>query len=206
MSETLNSMDRRIKKSKAALKAALIHLMQKHPFKEISITDIVQRADLNRGTFYRHYQYKEDLFNEIIDDVIQDLVTSFRKPYQGLKEFEVGLMPSSAITIFEHVHQHAQFYTLVVKSEASSNFQRMICDVLRDLSLQDLNQIFPQHINPELLASYQSHAIFGMIMEWIRQDFKHSPAYMAEELFKIIHYRPDNVVLKDEHSNRHSSL
>ena len=149
--------------------------MQTRSFKEISITDIVQLADLNRGTFYRHYQYKEDLFDEIIDDVIQDLVTSFRKPYQGMEKFEVGLMPSSAITIFEHVHQHAQFYTLVVKSEASSNFQRMICDVLRDLSLKDLNQIFPQHINPELLASYQSHAIFGMILEWIRQDFKHTP-------------------------------
>ncbi|WP_339312295.1 TetR/AcrR family transcriptional regulator [Paenibacillus sp. FSL k6-2145] len=197
MSETMNSMDRRIKKSKAALKDALIHLMQKHSFKEISITDIVQRADLNRGTFYRHYQYKEDLFNEIIDDVIQDLVTSFRKPYQDEEKFEVNLMPSSAITIFEHVHQHAQFYTLVVKSEASSNFQRMICDVLRDLALQDLNHIFPPHINHEILASYQSHAIFGMIMEWIRQDFKHSPTYMAEELFKIIHYKPDNVVLKD---------
>ncbi|WP_339197243.1 TetR/AcrR family transcriptional regulator [Paenibacillus sp. FSL P4-0176] len=197
MSETMNSMDRRIKKSKAALKDSLIHLMQKHPFKEISITDIVQRADLNRGTFYRHYQYKEDLFNEIIDDVIQDLVTSFRKPYQDEEEFEVNLMPSSAITIFEHVHQHAQFYTLVVKSEASSNFQRMICDVLRDLALQDLNHIFPAHINHEILASYQSHAIFGMIMEWIRQDFKHSPTYMAEELFKIIHYKPENVVLKN---------
>ena len=58
--------------------------------------------------------------------MIQDLVTSFRKPYQDEEEFEVNLMPSSAITIFEHVHQHAQFYTLVVKSEASSNFQRMI--------------------------------------------------------------------------------
>ncbi|MCL6660675.1 TetR/AcrR family transcriptional regulator [Paenibacillus amylolyticus] len=197
MSETMNSMDRRIKKSKAALKDALIHLMQRHPFKEISITDIVQRADLNRGTFYRHYQYKEDLFNEIIDDVIQDLVTSFRKPYQDEEKFEVNLMPSSAITIFEHVHQHAQFYTLVVKSEASSNFQHMICDVLQDLALQDLNHIFPPHINHEILASYQSHAIFGMIMEWIRQDFKHSPAYMAEELFKIIHYKPDHVVLKD---------
>ncbi|TDL64130.1 TetR/AcrR family transcriptional regulator [Paenibacillus amylolyticus] len=197
MSETMNSMDRRIKKSKAALKDALIYLMQRHPFKEISITDIVQRADLNRGTFYRHYQYKEDLFNEIINDVIHDLVTSFRKPYQDEEKFEVNLMPSSAITIFEHVHHHAQFYTLVVKSEASSNFQRMICDVLRDLALQDLNHIFPPHINHEILASYQSHAIFGMIMEWIRQDFKHSPTYMAEELFKIIHYKPDNVVLKD---------
>ncbi|WP_308722301.1 TetR/AcrR family transcriptional regulator [Paenibacillus polysaccharolyticus] len=190
MSEPSEAMDRRIRKSKAALKEALLHLMQKRHFKEISISDIVQLADLNRGTFYRHYQYKEDLFNEILHDVTQDLVTSFRKPYEGMKEFQVGLMPSSAITIFEHVHQHAQFYTLVVQSEASSSFQRMICDVLRDLSLQDLNHIFPPHINPELLASYQSHAIFGMIMEWIRQDFKHSPTYMAEELFKIIHYTP----------------
>ncbi|WP_366290731.1 TetR/AcrR family transcriptional regulator [Paenibacillus sp. AN1007] len=165
-------------------------MMQQRNFKEISISDIVQQADLNRGTFYRHYQYKEDLFNEILHDVTQDLVTSFRKPYEGMKEFQVGRMPSSAITIFEHVHQHAQFYTLVVQSEASSSFQRMICDVLRDLSLQDLNHIFPPHINHELLASYQSHAIFGMIMEWIRQDFKHSPAYMAEELFKIIHFTP----------------
>ncbi|UOK66043.1 TetR family transcriptional regulator C-terminal domain-containing protein [Paenibacillus sp. OVF10] len=31
-------------------------------------------------------------------------------------------------------------------------------------------------------------------MEWIRQDFKHSPTYMAEELFKIIHYKPDNTL------------
>lgn len=196
MPETSDAMDRRIRKSKAALKEALLHLMQKHPFKEISISDIVQKADLNRGTFYRHYQYKEDLFNEILHDVTQDLVTSFRKPYEGMQEFQVDRMPSSAITIFEHVHQHAQFYTLVVKSEASSSFQRMICDVLRDLSLQDLNHIFPPHINPELLASYQSHAIFGMIMEWIRQDFKHSPTYMAEELFKIIHYQPGPLILK----------
>ncbi|UPK44878.1 TetR/AcrR family transcriptional regulator [Paenibacillus pabuli] len=196
MTELPSSMDRRIKKSKAALKDALIQLMQKQSFKEISITDIVQLADLNRGTFYRHYQYKEDLFNEMIDDVIKDLVFSYRKPYLDKEIFEVSHMPSSAIKIFEHVHQHAQFYTLVVKSEASSNFQQMICDVLRDLALQDLNEIFPSHINRELLASYQSHAIFGMVIEWIRQEFKHSPAYMADELFKIINFKPGNMVVQ----------
>jgi len=185
----LPAQDRRIKKSKAALKDALIALMQKKPFKEISITDIVQLADLNRGTFYRHYQYKEDLFNELIEDVVQDLVTSFREPYRDKHAFQVHAMPSSAITIFKHVHQHAPFYTLVVKSDASSHFQEMICNVLRDLALQDLNDIFPDHINHELLASYQSHAIFGMILEWIRQDFRHTPEYMANELFKIIHIK-----------------
>ena len=51
MTEIPSSIDRRIKKSKAALKDALIQLMQKQSFKEISITDIVQLADLNGEPF-----------------------------------------------------------------------------------------------------------------------------------------------------------
>lgn len=101
-------------------------------------------------------------------------------------------MPSSAIAIFEHVHQHAQFYTLVVQSEASSSFQRMICDVLRDLSLQDLNHIFPPHINPELLASYQSHAIFGMIMEWIDRISNTVLPIWRKSCSKLFITRPHN--------------
>lgn len=51
MPETSDVMDRRIRKSKAALKEALLQLMQKYTLKEISISDIVQQADLNREPF-----------------------------------------------------------------------------------------------------------------------------------------------------------
>ncbi|WP_082926977.1 TetR/AcrR family transcriptional regulator [Paenibacillus tuaregi] len=181
------AIDRRIKKSKKALKESLLSLMQTKEFKEISITDIVHLADLNRGTFYKHYQYKEDLLQEIIDDVITDLIASYREPYQGIEVFDVTKLTSSGIKVFEHVELHASFYTLIVRSNACAGFQNRICSVLRDLTLQDLGG-YPVNpaINQELQASYHAYAILGMIIEWVNGGFKHSAGYMADQLLAII--------------------
>ena len=93
--------DRRIVKSKRALKDSILSLMQKKDFKEISITEIVQGADLNRGTFYKHYPYKEDLLNDIIDDVISDLIVSYREPYKDKETLEVSKLTSHAVKVLD---------------------------------------------------------------------------------------------------------
>ncbi len=189
-----SDVDRRIIKTKRALKESLIALMQRKDFKDISITDIVQLADLNRGTFYNHFQYKEELLEEIIDDVSTDLINSFREPYQNTNIFKVSELSSSAIKIFDHVAKYSSFYTLIVKSNALSGFQHRIVDVLRNLTLQDLEECQPNlKINRELQASYRAYAIFGMIIEWINDGFNYSSLYMAEQLLEIIHNNPTEV-------------
>lgn len=161
-----SNLDRRIKKSKTALKNSLISLMQMKDFREITITDIVQFADVNRGTFYKHYQFKEELLEEIINDVTTDLIASYREPYKDCEIFELKCLTASAIKIFEHVEKYSNFYTLVVKSNELYGFQAKLCNILKRLSMQDLIDCFPnQKINRELLASYQAYAILGMIIE-----------------------------------------
>lgn len=52
-------------------------------------------------------------------------------------------------------------------------------------------------INPELYASYQAYAIWGLIVAWIQNDFEHSTHYMSEQLLKILNqqstFRPNHV-------------
>lgn len=195
MSTNNSPIDRRIKKSRTSLKEALLTLMQQKEFKEISITDIVQEADLNRGTFYNHYQYKEDLLEDIIDDVISDLVSSYRDPYQDSEIFELKNLSSSAIKVFEHVAKFSTFYTLAAKSKTLTGFQYKVCDILRNLSLQDLEESSPNpNINRELFASYHAYAILGMIIEWIDGEFKYNAAYMAEQLLEILKSNPINAI------------
>ncbi|PLR80581.1 TetR/AcrR family transcriptional regulator [Bacillus canaveralius] len=197
MSKNSANIDRRIKKTKAALKVSIITLMQRKDFEDISITDIVQLADLNRGTFYKHYQYKEELLEEVIDDVITDLIASYREPYQNSETFEVRNLTSSAIKIFEHVANYSSFYTLIVQSNTLSGFQNRICNELRNLALQDLEDCQPNSkINRELRGSYQAYAVFGMIIEWINDGFKYSSNYMAEQLLEIIKNNPANHIYK----------
>ena len=66
-------MDRRITKSKRALRAALIGLMEERGLDAVSVNDLCARADLNRGTFYNHFRDKEDLLVALEDEVMADL-------------------------------------------------------------------------------------------------------------------------------------
>ncbi len=66
-------VDRRITKTKRALRRALIELMEERGFDAVSVNDLCARADLNRGTFYNHFRSKEDLLAALEDEVMDDL-------------------------------------------------------------------------------------------------------------------------------------
>ncbi|WP_077618463.1 TetR/AcrR family transcriptional regulator [Bacillus sinesaloumensis] len=196
MSSKNDYLDRRIIKSKRAMKDAILVLLNEKDYEEISITDIVRVADLNRGTFYKHYQYKEDILNEILNEVIEDLIESYREPYKRVELLEIRKLTTSAVKIFDHVYKYANFYTHIVKTTNLTSFQNKFCTVLKELVLTDLHDSFSnQRIDREIHANYQAYAILGMVIEWINGGFKYSPNYMAEQLLEIIKYnRADSVV------------
>ena len=72
--------DRRIRRTQKMLKDSLIELMTERDFKNISVKDITERADLNRGTFYNHYTDTYDLLQKMESDVLadfQDMIDNF---------------------------------------------------------------------------------------------------------------------------------
>ena len=64
--------DRRIKKTKRALKNTLIEMMTELPFEQISITALCDRAEISRITFYSHYNDKYALVDDIFQDMIRE--------------------------------------------------------------------------------------------------------------------------------------
>ncbi|MBR7797108.1 MAG: TetR/AcrR family transcriptional regulator C-terminal domain-containing protein [Bacillota bacterium] len=189
-------VDRRIHKSKTALKSALLTLMKEKELRQITITDIVKTADLNRGTFYKHYQIQEDLLHELVDDVISDLTKSYRDPYANKEIFSLHDLTPASIKIFEHVARFADFYqTIIYHEHVLPGFQNKLCDILKKLPMNDLAQLQKEDrgdnsIEKDLQISYQAYALFGMIMEWVKGGFKYSTDYMADQLIKMLSNRP----------------
>ena len=58
-------VDRRVRKTKAALRAGLIKLMQEKSIREITVRELVDEVDINRSTFYLHYTDIYDMLNKI---------------------------------------------------------------------------------------------------------------------------------------------
>ena len=68
-------VDRRVRKTKAQLRAGLARLMQKKSIKEITVKELVDEVDINRSTFYLHYsdiyQMLESIETELMDEIAQ---------------------------------------------------------------------------------------------------------------------------------------
>ncbi len=68
-----NNTDMRVVKSRNAIKNAFLDLMEEKGYANVSVTDIAKRAQINRKTFYIHYETKEILYNTIVDEFIEVL-------------------------------------------------------------------------------------------------------------------------------------
>ena len=70
-----NKTDRRIQRTRQALRTALLELTKEKAYDSISIEEITERADVGRATFYLHYKDKEDLlleqFSEMANEKVQ---------------------------------------------------------------------------------------------------------------------------------------
>ena len=73
------SIDQRILRTRQAIRQALIELIAEKGFDAVSITDLTERAEINRGTFYLHYRDKYDLLEETELEIIAELERIFQQ-------------------------------------------------------------------------------------------------------------------------------
>src|SRR5215469_590889 len=64
-------LDRRVRRTRNALGDALIALIEERSFQDITVQDILDRAQISRSTFYAHYRDKDDLFLSDVEDFLE---------------------------------------------------------------------------------------------------------------------------------------
>lgn len=69
-----DSMDRRVRKSKAAIFGAFEELLRQKSYASITVGDITETADVGRTTFYAHFQTKDALLDELCKDIFAHVI------------------------------------------------------------------------------------------------------------------------------------
>lgn len=71
-------MDRRVRRTKEAIRSAYFSLLKEKKGERISVTEIAKKADIDRKTFYLHYEAPEDIMKEFGEEQIQLIVAALR--------------------------------------------------------------------------------------------------------------------------------
>jgi AcrR family transcriptional regulator len=170
-------VDRRSQRTRQLLSAALLELMLEQRYDEITVQDIIDRANVGRSTFYAHYLDKEDLlisdFTRVLDALTQHIEE------RGIENQHT---PPGLAFFFHHVQTHRQLYKALVRSDPIDLLYKKGHERLRHNIEGHLVAIAPPDqasaLFLSLVADTMAGTILTMLTWWLDHDTPYTPAQM----------------------------
>ncbi|MBS1822999.1 MAG: TetR/AcrR family transcriptional regulator [Acidobacteria bacterium] len=165
--------DPRIRRTRQALQGALRELMQTKGFDEISVQDITDLADVNRATFYDHYNDKFGLLNAMV-------AGSFHKLLAERDILFDGTCPSAASAIILATCDYLTTSHASAECNRNSAFEPLmeasIVAAIKHTILKGVHdKAAPDGLTPEIIANTAAWAIYGAVKQWFYTP-NHAPA------------------------------
>ncbi|MBD8499779.1 TetR/AcrR family transcriptional regulator [Paenibacillus arenosi] len=188
----VNTTDRRVVRTKKNIKRAFSELLKEKGFEAITVQDIADRADINRGTFYLHFLDKYDLFERRVDDILAELIASVPLDY-AMSQTANACMEPRIVQSFAHFQKYRDFYKLMFEDGTNTYFHTRFIELLKnhfEQSIEDMkrssNATIP--INKDLIIHYGLFSFMGILKYWLDQDPPLSPEDMAKQLISIYEF------------------
>ncbi|WP_433563062.1 TetR family transcriptional regulator [Nocardia sp. CA-151230] len=113
--------DRRVRRTRRALRDALVSLSLERGYANVTVEDITERADLGRATFYTHFTDKDALLDRVVTDLIAEL-NGRLEPLADLSE--VGFTGKPVLEVFRHAAEERDTYRVILRGEGDGRALR----------------------------------------------------------------------------------
>lgn len=175
-------VDRRILKTQESLKKAVIELMTEKNFDDITIQDIADRANLNRGTIYLHYQDKFDLLDKLIEAHINEL--------EEMDEWACEMdWINALVPYFEYFEKNYLFFSTMLASKGTpSSFRTRLFDSFIEGFKGEIDKESGRNtdISEDVILQYAGTAYVGVIEWWIKNGMPYPPKIMAKQVGALL--------------------
>jgi len=209
-----NSSDLRVRRTRKLLREALIALIEERNFDGITVGEIAERAMVSRAAFYRSYQDKYDLVEQIFEEMVATVVREIdplrhtvisrfnaqppAEPWAELfgKAPEAQRTPEPYVKMFEHFAQHERLYRALLGKRGSSWFvTKMRASLTETLSerLQALayalgsKQIAESRVFADgFVPALLAAQLVDAITWWLEQGRPYTPRQIATYCYRLM--------------------
>ena len=164
MIEPATTTDRRVLKTRLALRYSLLELLPEKGWDELSVQDICDRANVGRSTFYIHFQNKEELLSNGLNDL-----------REGLRQQALN-MPGSKNDAFpfvrgliEHMFEQKRIFRSIVGRRSGHVVQMRFRELMLQLVGDSLEKTVPAGWERDAAIHYIAGALFELL-SWSVDD------------------------------------
>ena len=171
------SEDRRVRRTRRQLQEALAALMREKDLKDITVRELTERADVNRGTFYSHYQDLYDLREQMEEELFRQL--SAMLSACRLERSPGGLRPILT-AVFQFILERQELFVTTLSCGGEQFFSRLR-QMIQELYLSqwsgfyDLGSAQGTNYYLEFVVS----GVVGMVRAWARGGMREPAEEMA---------------------------
>lgn len=159
MSEPYSETQKRI--TKESVFTALIRLLDKRTFSEITITEIAKVAGVSRAAFYRNYITKEDIIIFYLRDLFQELLLK-------LQALENKNKLNRTTLCFSFFKEHSGFIEMLIKAELTHIFYEQFCIYVANFFKNETDKFSRFTLYEKYLPEYIASGLFRVLLEWVK--------------------------------------
>jgi len=183
-------MDRRQRKTRDAIFAAFIELLSNKDFAQITVGEIISRADIGRATFYSHFETKDFLLKELCEELFCHIFDAMDDEKDNHRHIFDCCAPKSVfLHLFQHFQKNDNNILLLLSSQNNELFLRYFKSNLKKLVVSQLH-LFESEKSMKLPEDFWINHITSTFTEiikwWVDNDLKESPETVTEYFFLAV--------------------
>ena len=172
------TVDRRVQRTRGALRGALMSLMAERGWDDVGVQDICDRANIGRSTFYTHFQSKEQLLEGGLSDLREALRTTSATRVEGQTvdlPFVRGLI--------DHVFDQHRLFRMMIGSRSGHVVRTRFREMVLQLVQEDIARSAAPGWQRDVTAHYLTGAVFELLV-WLSDARRPVPAKEVEGHFR----------------------
>lgn len=187
-------MDRRQRKTREAIFSAFTELLAQKNFNQITVSDIIEHADVGRATFYAHFETKDYLLKELCEELFCHIFdASNDSDHEHRHIFNCNAPDSVFKHLFEHLYKNDNQILELLSSENNELFLKYFKTNLLKLVENQLNIFSYQKVHNLPRDFYINHIAATFVETarwWIENKLQQTPQEITEYFLTVVEPLP----------------
>lgn len=166
---------------------AFLELLEKNDFAFITVKEICKKAEVNRSTFYLHYETIDDLLSESTDFVIKQFVTHMNEdPGDFIQKIETCpleelylITPSYLTPYLNYIKEHQKLFRTLIENAGILRMDMTYTKMYYHIFSPILKRFGVPEQNQKYRISFYIHGMNAIITEWLKTDCKDSVEHIS---------------------------
>lgn len=175
-------MDRRVIKTKQAIRTAFLDLLADKPIAKITVSEITKRANIGRGTFYFHYTDVYDLYEQTINDTIADLISFFdvEYPYAQHESFDHLFKD-----LLAYIAKERYIFLIYIQHGMDNQVLNKVKEVFKEKILNE-EKIASDNIQEQVEVLYTIHGVMGILVDWLTGKLEVTESELSDSISTLL--------------------